>query len=85
MKNKVFVAGWRPALRSEWPFIIIIIIGLEWSGAVVVVFRQTDLVAVMTKAKGGRGVFRSPHIFHIVNFIESTRDGRGEKNLEPSK
>ena len=23
----VFVAGWRHALRSEWPFIIIIIIG----------------------------------------------------------
>ena len=25
----VFVAGWRHALRSEWPFIIIIIIIME--------------------------------------------------------
>ena len=32
---RVFVAGWRHALRSEWPFIIIIIIiayrSLEWN------------------------------------------------------
>ena len=26
----VFVAGWRHALRSEWPFIIIIIITVCW-------------------------------------------------------
>ena len=25
----MFVAGWRHALRSEWPFIIIIIIRME--------------------------------------------------------
>ena len=29
----VFVAGWRHALRSEWPFIIIIII-IIWAGIV---------------------------------------------------
>ena len=27
VKGEVFVAGWRHALRSEWPFIIIIIKG----------------------------------------------------------
>ena len=26
----VFVAGWRHALRSEWPFIIIIKLCIEW-------------------------------------------------------
>ena len=35
----VFVAGWRRALRSEWPFIIIIITqiitGLSWNVPVV--------------------------------------------------
>ena len=30
----VFVAGWRHALRSEWPFIIIIIIILSSAGGV---------------------------------------------------
>ena len=29
----MFVAGWRHALRSEWPFIIIIIKGLGVGGA----------------------------------------------------
>ena len=33
----VFVAGWRHALRSEWPFIIIIIIYVEGGGTIITV------------------------------------------------
>ena len=39
----VFVAGWRHALRSEWPFIIIIIIIIMYWNTVLPYCRTTVL------------------------------------------
>ena len=41
----VFVAGWRHALRSEWPFIIIIIT-LEWGWPISATRRSTSAAVV---------------------------------------
>ena len=50
----MFVAGWRHALRSEWPFIIIIITGVDLAkvASTIVIVCHTEAALLLLLVKG---------------------------------